>query len=446
MVKYHFAQNELGEIVDIDDVTEVYREAHSFYCLGCGGAMNARLGENNAHHFYHSNGGDCGYSESDLHRYAKKMLRKKFLEGTSFPVRFVQNVTCNLECRFFKDGEYGCRTKRLMEYDLKTFGYDTIEEEKVVSGGFVADLLISDSSGRNPEILLEIYVSHQIGENKEESGHRIIEIPVRNEEDLQAYLNGVISEAAPDEYRARVLARTPHFYGFQRDTISGACLGARSLPVASMRVDYSIECTEIEDNISCSGLENLYCEPDELIKVVFDPDMMYSYQKRLGNFIRMVATKEAIAVKNCKICLNGHPRNTYDNDRPVRCVVSDDYNLDPYPLHWAGVECNHFVLSKEKIDYFEQKEYAENIYQVVKKWPKGRISYETFRAAERLAEQDGFIGDDGRVNLRLLSLNNGRALFSASVFVLEGRVPEYCIVVENGEAHWADDITSPSES
>jgi len=445
MVKYHFAQNELGEIVDIDDVTEAYREAHSFYCLGCGGAMNARLGENNAHHFYHFDGRDCGYGESDLHRYAKKMLRKKFLEATSFPVRFVQNVSCGQKCRFFKDGEDGCQTKKLMEYDLKTFGYDTIEEEKEVSGGFVADLLISDSSGCNPGILLEIYVSHKIGEHKEESGHRIIEIPVRNEEDLQIYLKGVISEAPPDEYRARTLARSPHFYGFRRDALSGECLGARSLPVASMKVDYSIECTEIEDNICCAEVGKLYCEPDELIKVVFDPDLMYSYQKRLGNFIRMVAIKEGNAVKNCKICLNGLSRNTYDSDRPVRCVIADDFDLDPYPLYWAGVECNHFVLSKEKIVFFEQKEYAENIYQVVKTWPKGRISDETFRAAERLAEQDGFVGIDDRVSLRLLSLDDGRALFGASVSVPGEIVPEYCIVVENGEAHWADEIASSPE-
>ena len=409
MVKYHFAQNELGEIVDIDDVTDAYREAHSFYCLGCGGAMSARLGEKNAHHFFHANGADCGYGESDLHRYAKKMFRRKFLEDDTFLVRFVQNISCGQKCRFFKDGEYGCRTKRLVEYDLKTFGYDTIEEEKEVSGGFVADLLISDSSGRNPEILLEIYVSHRIGAHKEESGHRIIEIPVRNEEDLHAYLNGVISEAAPDEYRGRALARSPHFYGFKRDTSTDECLGARYLPVAKMKVDYSIECTGIEENICCSGLADLYCGPDELIKVVFDPDMMYSYQKRLGNFIRMVAIKEGIAVKNCKICSNGLSRNTYDSDRPVRCAVADDFDLDPYPLYWAGVECNHFVLSKERIDYFEQKEYAENIYQVVKKWPKGRISYETFRAAERLAEQDGFVGIDGRVRLRVLSVDSGRA-------------------------------------
>ena len=83
MVKYHFAKNEAGEIFDIDDVTVEYRDAHSFYCIGCGAEMGARLGGKNSHHFYHTGGSDCGFGESDLHRYAKKMLRKKFEDNVT---------------------------------------------------------------------------------------------------------------------------------------------------------------------------------------------------------------------------------------------------------------------------------------------------------------------------------------------------------------------------
>lgn len=388
MVKYHFAKNESGELIDIDDVTVEYRNTHSFYCAGCGEAMNARLGGKNSHHFYHTSGSDCGYGESDLHRYAKKILRKKFEENDSFLIRFVQNVSCGVRCRFYKEEEHvGCQKKQLMEYDLKAFGYDKIEEEKDVPEGFIADLLVSDSSGRNPAVLLEVYVTHKVGEEKEKSGQRIIEIPIRNEDDLQQYLDGPISEAAPEEYRARVLARSPHFYGFKRDATSKDCLEARDLPIASMKVDYSINWTDIEDNIKCSEIDNLSCKPDELIRVVFDPDKMYSYRKRLGNFIRMVAIKEGIEVQNCKICHNGVPHRTSDYERPVRCLVADEYNLDPYPLHWAGVECEHFTLSRETIADFEQREYADDVYQTVKKWPDGQISYKEFRAAQQLLNE-----------------------------------------------------------
>ena len=445
MVKYHFAKNEAGEIIDIDDVTVEYRDAHSFYCIGCGAEIGARLGGKNSHHFYHTGGSDCGFGESDLHRYAKKMLRKKFEDNDMFLVRFVQNVSCGVRCRFYKDDEYGgCQKKQLMEYDLKSFGYDTIEEEKDVPEGFIADLLISDSSGRNPAVLLEVYVTHKVGDEKEKSGKRIIEIPIRNEDDLQQYLDKPISEAAPDEYRARALARSPHFYGFKRDALSKSCIDARALPVASMKVDYSIECTKIEDNIRCSEIDNLSCNPDELIKVVFDPDKMYSYRKRLGNFIRMVAIKDGLAVKNCKICRNGIPSMTTGYDHPVRCLIADEYNLEPYPFYWVGVECDHFILSKETIEDFEHREYTYDVYQTVQKWPNGRISYDAFRAAKRLAESDGFVGEDGQVNIRWLASKDNRVLFGATVLVFGENIPEYCIVVDGCEAHWAnnDDCSS----
>ena len=436
MIKYHFARNESGEIVDIDNVTESYRDSHSFYCLGCDGEMNARLGAKYSHHFYHSNGADCGFGESDLHRYAKKMLRKKFQDNPTFPVKIVQDVSCGARCLFFKNGEDGCQVKKLMEYDLKAFGYDTIEEEKEVAGGFVADLLISDSTGRNPNILLEIFVSHQIGKSKEESGHRIIEVPIRDEEDLRAYLDGAISEAEPGEYRARVLSRSPRFYGFKRDAQSEECLDARSLPVASMLVDNSIECTEIEDNIRCSVIKDLSCRPDELLKVVFNPDTMYSYRKRLGNFIRMVAVEEGIPVKNCKICHNGTPCKTSDYDRPVRCLVADDYGMDPYPLHWSALECAHFSLSKETVANLKHKEYASDTYKTVKCWPEGRISYETFRIAEKFVEAEGFVNILGESDIRWVSSKGGRVVFVAKVFEPGQYIPEQHVVVENGQAEW----------
>jgi len=439
MIKYHFARNESGEIVDIENVTENYRDSHSFYCLGCGGDMNARLGVKKSHHFYHTSGTDCGFGESDLHRYAKKMLRKKFQSNPPFPVKLVQNVSCGIRCLFFKDGDGGCQVKRLMDYDLKSFGYDTIEEEKEVEGGFVADLLISDSSGRNPDILLEVCVSHQIGERKEKSGLRIIEVPIRNEEDLHVYLDGAISEAEPNEYRARILSRSPRFYGFKRDVQSEECLNARYLPVASMLLDNSIECTEIEHNICCSKIKDLSCCPDELLKVVFNPDTLISFQKNLGNFIRMVAVKEGIPVKNCKICHNGVPYKTYDYNRPVRCLVADDNNMETFPLHWSAIECEHFSLSKDTIADFEHRKYASVTYQTVKCWPDGRISYDVFRIAQKFVEDEGFVDLVGETDIHWVSSKDGCVYFKARVLDPEQYVPDRYVVVKDGHAEWIVD-------
>lgn len=42
-VKYHFALNDKGQIIDIADVTEETKH-DKYYCLNCGDAMRPRLG------------------------------------------------------------------------------------------------------------------------------------------------------------------------------------------------------------------------------------------------------------------------------------------------------------------------------------------------------------------------------------------------------------------
>lgn len=416
MIKYHFAKNEIGELVDIDDVSVEYRSAHSFFCLGCGKEMQARLGAKNAHHFFHLDGNDCGNGETDLHRYAKKMLRKKFLTEERFPIRFVQDISCGAQCPFFN--AMMCHDNRLEEFDLKAFGYDTIEEEKVVSGGYIADLLISDSSGKNPAILLEIFVKHKVGERKENSGLRIIEIPIRNEDDLETYLRGPISECDPDEYHARVLSRSPHFYGFRRTAKITESLGVRALPVASMQIDYSITCTEIEENVPCDEIDTLYCLPDDLLRVVFNPDTMYSYRKRLGSFVRMVAVKEGISVKNCKICEHRF------------CKMSSQ-------LHWPVLECSHFALNETRVRYLEEKEFSKDSYKVIKNWPDGKVANDDFWAAWRFVAKEGFVDSYGKVNVRWCANIYKRVIFVSWVFELGQEDVSRFVVVENRQVRWA---------
>lgn len=68
-IKYHFALNSEGHIIDIADVTENNRQ-DKYYCLNCGDEMRPRLGKKNAHHFAHiSTTPNCN-PETYLHRLA----------------------------------------------------------------------------------------------------------------------------------------------------------------------------------------------------------------------------------------------------------------------------------------------------------------------------------------------------------------------------------------
>ena len=61
--------------------------------------------------------------------------------------------------------------------------YDSVAEEERV-GSFIADILLKSSKGY-PPILVEIKVSHACEKGKIQSDHRIIEIELNKEEDLE---------------------------------------------------------------------------------------------------------------------------------------------------------------------------------------------------------------------------------------------------------------------
>lgn len=193
-IKYSYAYD--GDVVvHIDDVSE----HGTFYCISCGKEMVAKLGDKKSHHFAHKvNDVSCN-SETYLHKLAKLLLKKKFQEG-GFEIEISQYSLCkeSENCLF----ENNCKVLVDKKYDLRRY-YDTCEEEQYVDG-FCADLLITGEG--QPSILVEIYVSHECSNQKINSGHRIIEIPINSETDIEYFCKNVIAE------RAGV-----HFYGFKKN-------------------------------------------------------------------------------------------------------------------------------------------------------------------------------------------------------------------------------------
>ena len=155
----------------------------------------------------------------------------------------------------------------------------------------------------------------------------------------------------------------------------------------------------------------------------------------------MIAVKEGIPVRNCKICTNGVPYQTHDFDRPIRCLVAEEHGMETHPTHWFALECGYFSLSNETIAIFEHREYASNTYQTVMKWPAGRISSEVFRIAQKFVEDAGFVDLVGDTDIRWVSSKEGRVYFVARVFEPGQYVPDQFVVVENGIANWV----SPNE-
>lgn len=230
-IKYHYAYNETGDIVSIEDVSDETRHEHAYHCIGCGGIMTPRLGYVRAHHFAHGkDDGPCS-EETYLHKLGKYLIKRNFDESRKFEIAFYIDVKCKdiANCIFSNKEE--CLSQELITHNLKDF-YDTCEEEKGVKG-FVADLLLSNSTKpeRKP-VLIEIQVSHKSSPQKIDSGLRIIEIPIKTEDDIMNILSSGIKESI-DFKRGFTLDKEPigyaKFYNFKRDTISDSPLNKRTV-------------------------------------------------------------------------------------------------------------------------------------------------------------------------------------------------------------------------
>ena len=82
----------------------------------------------------------------------KKNINRKFESGGKFEIEYIQTVRCTDAgtCPFYN--EFLCKDDVCKSFDLRKF-YDICEEEKSIDG-YVADILLSDSTVKYSEPVL----------------------------------------------------------------------------------------------------------------------------------------------------------------------------------------------------------------------------------------------------------------------------------------------------
>lgn len=244
-VKYRYAYDENENIVCINELTPEARDLHVYKCISCGEILIPKLGEKKNHHFAHKSNVLCN-SETYLHKLAKERILRKFLNGNAFNIELVAKSLCSerASCPFYNqkkcneellsdvyqvaEEEKCCKFKIIVE-DLHKY-YNQCEAEKSVfcaedekgkkrafvfekedgCNHFVADILLwNDAKTKREPVAIEICVTHPCEESKKKSGLKIIEINVRNENDIERIVSGNIAgdnvnfinfnASAPDE-------------------------------------------------------------------------------------------------------------------------------------------------------------------------------------------------------------------------------------------------------
>ena len=191
-IKYRSAFDESGNLVDINEVSNEDR-THEYHCISCGKQLVPRLGDIRRHHFYHKEDTVCK-GETYLHELAKLRLKEKFDKSDHFYISYNAEVGCNQKCHA------DCKVNEKITEDLK-LDYDTATIEKSVneyesSKKYRADVLLTNSKDESkPPILLEIWVTSECKQEKKESDLRIIEIHIKEENDINSlYENEIIEE------------------------------------------------------------------------------------------------------------------------------------------------------------------------------------------------------------------------------------------------------------
>jgi len=211
---YLYALDAESKIIAIEQA----QKGQKYTCPFCGELMIPRKGSRKRWHFAHKNNDKkCSY-ETYLHKLAKMRVAECFNNSDSFKISFHSKSTCSIsECPLglSKRCEWTGSNKK---NDLKQY-YNHCEEEGVV-GKFRADLLISNSDKPDrPPIFIEFQVSHKSTEEKLKSGHRIIEIQIESEEDINNIVStSSICESDKDEYCMPPNEKIK-FYNFKADSL-----------------------------------------------------------------------------------------------------------------------------------------------------------------------------------------------------------------------------------
>ena len=334
-IKYHYAYNELDELVAIEDVDEAYRDAHTFHCISCGAEMIAKLGKVNAHHFAHKIEQEpCG-SETYLHKLAKVILKQKFYSSASFEISYSRHLVCAKanECQFYVDRE--CQSTIPETFDLKQF-YDTCAEEQEVDG-FIADLLLTDSTGKYKQpVLLEIVVTHKSTKEKRESGLKIVEIGIKDEADVASLAEGPITESVAE------------FMGFTKKSKQKVTLENRNFQRFFLYRNGAAYVSNMDDFISCKDVHTRLQKHSTL---ELNIDSFYLAEISPYEYGYVKAMDLGYTIKNCMFCK--YHRNGYEvgfGMGPIFCCLYKKYGTPESPKPTEAMRCSYYKEDRQRIN------------------------------------------------------------------------------------------------
>lgn len=193
MVQYRYAKNTDEKTVDAKSLRGI-EHSGPYHCLGCGNELIAKVnGEIQRPHFAHKSRVECS-QETYLHRAAKLLFYETYKKCIEEDEPFIIKIKHTKRCRRFEGviGESCFIDTSSKEYNLVDY-YQEINLEKK-DGEFIPDVMLYSTSNPDNKIYVEIAVTHFMSEGKQNSGHKVIEIPISSEDDFSVISSKIITE------------------------------------------------------------------------------------------------------------------------------------------------------------------------------------------------------------------------------------------------------------
>lgn len=348
MIKYNFALTGENKIVEISELNENKRQQY-FSCISCSKQLIPKMGAVKQWHFAHKTADNCS-PETYLHQLGKKIFIEEYTkclnENIPFILELPKRIVCN-SCK--KDFFVECEGEEIFEDFILTKEFDIIEEERP-DAGFKPDILLR-SSRSGSKIYIEIAVTHDVDQEKIDSGEIIIEYHIKEESDIKIIQQKRIASSSDKIDLYNFNSKLRLYKNLYKTIFCNAIKSFYIVYSSGKSIILDIKLPEIKFKLQKSVIA--YYEE-------IDPN-----ESKYHAYIRETigAYNNGVNIKNCFLC-RYHTENIYgkpeNGDYSIFCKFQ---KKGEFPT--IAVECAYY-RPDEKVfnDYLVNEPYIEEDYEL----------------------------------------------------------------------------------
>lgn len=331
-ITYRFGFDENNNLVDILKIEKNERSKHTFHCIACGKELIPVMGIQKISHFRHIHDSICN-NETYLHKLSKLLFKYKFENTNSLYIQANHKQYCSIynQCKI-AHLRNECFTSSIVKYDLKS-NYDQVFIEKHI-GNFVADILLVDSTGRNPDFLIEFFVTHKCESNKLNSKFQIFEIKITSDNDIVNL--------------------------FDTNTLVGELYNFTSLTETTqepLSLEWQIEVFALYSSGKSfhrplkKTCNNLLAPNFKTDKTILEYIVIWPLNPNIDRYTSFILTAEKLGfpIKDCRLCSFFKQSTSFYEGNKNLCILYKKLHIPKHPSVLHAYGCPKYTIDKHFI-------------------------------------------------------------------------------------------------